>query len=192
MMWARRVRHWRSNPSVDYLLLFKNEGLAAGASLEHLHSQFTALDKAPQAILTMWKRVAKEPTLALPTNELIISTRNQWTTFSPLAPRGAYETWITPAESPTPFIELATDLDLASELAKTIQRVLRATTRAAGASGANLVLQIAPNSMVSQIPSWWLEIAPRSSAMAGFELATNWRINAVSPEQAVKRLKASL
>lgn len=194
-MWAKRVLYWRSQPGMDYLLLFKNEGLAAGASLEHIHSQFTALAKTPDEIAAMWTRLAKEPTQSLSNEELTIKTQNRLTLFSPLAPRAAFETWIASTDPRMPFTELAADtapsIDHAGELAMMIQAILRETTNAARASGANLVLQVAPNSMVNQVPRWWIEVAPRSSAMAGFELATNLRINAVSPQQAVERLKSS-
>ena len=60
-MWARRIAYWRNESSKEYLLLFKNEGLAAGASLEHIHSQFTAMDFLPEDLQTMWTKLSQEP-----------------------------------------------------------------------------------------------------------------------------------
>ncbi len=189
-MWARRIRHWRSLPQCEYLLLFKNEGLAAGASLEHLHSQFTALDRAPEDVSAMWQRIAESPTQKLSCERLTISSTGNFSAFSPRAPRAAFETWIACHDSRKSFEDFADSAAESSELAKTVQSVLRKTTQLAHAGGANLVLQVAPNSVANQVARWWIEIAPRSSAMAGFELATNWRINSVSPQKSVEMLKS--
>ena len=45
-----RLRHLRENPSIAYAQVFKNSGPAAGASLEHAHSQLIATSVVPTQV----------------------------------------------------------------------------------------------------------------------------------------------
>ena len=190
-MWARRIAYWRNESSKEYLLLFKNEGLAAGASLEHIHSQFTAMDFMPDDLQAMWTKLSHDPKANQPTEEQLIAGGSLFQAITPLAPRAAYETWIMPTASCNiPFEALAENDAAAKELSDLLQTFLKLIQSAARTKSYNLVLQIAPNSKATTLgPCWWIEIAPRSASLAGFELATNWRINAVSPEVATETLR---
>lgn len=190
-MWARRVAYWRNESSKEYLLLFKNEGLAAGASLEHIHSQFTAMNFMPNDLQAMWNKLSQDPKANQPKEEQIIAGSSLFQAVTPIAPRAAFETWIMPMASfNTPFEALSENDAAADELSDLLQTFLKLIRSAARTDSYNLVLQIAPNPVASQLGHcWWIEIAPRSASLAGFELATNWRINAVSPELATETLR---
>ncbi len=191
-MWARRVAYWRAERSKEYLLLFKNEGVAAGASLEHIHSQFTAIDIVPDEIHEMWCKLLDDPSAIDPAPEQLISLskNGKFQSKTPQAPRASFESWILPAQYDLSFESLAENTDAADEMSELLKTSLELILSGAKATSFNLVLQIPPNSLAEQIGHrWWIEIAPRTASLAGFELATNWRINAVSPEQATGTLR---
>ena len=110
---------------------------------------------------------------------------------TPVAPRASFETWIMPTASfNTSFEAIAEDRSTADKLSNMLQTFLKLIRISAQTDSYNLVLQVAPNSLASQLGHcWWIEIAPRNASLAGFELATNWRINAVSPELATETLR---
>lgn len=181
--WARRVGHWQANAAFDYTLLFKNEGPAAGASLRHVHSQVLALPQTPQPVAAMWRRLADTAT---------VSPRAVWSeggylVESPTAPRGP-EAWVRSSED-APFARLAEDRTCASRFARLLRRVLVALDL----SAFNLVLQTPPASFGGALAGrWWLEIVPRDSSIAGFELATGLWISSTPPDQAAQRLAERL
>ncbi|MEO0530044.1 MAG: DUF4931 domain-containing protein [Planctomycetota bacterium] len=176
----RRVRHWRTDGRFDYVLMFKNEGRPAGASLEHVHTQIVALPTTPEPVRQMWDRCAAAPRSLEATTSGDVS----WRVQMPPAPRTPFETWIT---SPTgmPVEAVADDTDALIDLAKT----LRATLKVIDAEAFNLVLQVAPLSAPDAVADrFWLEVIPRPSAIAGFELATGAWINERSLAEAREKL----
>lgn len=176
--WARRLEHWRVEPRFDYGLMFKNEGPAAGASMAHAHSQIIAFPEAPPRVAPMWHRLASAA------NKLgghPVEVLDGWLVTSPPAPRGELESWILPDNAGCRFAEAD-----APSLAPVLARVIQAL----GAEAFNLVIQTPPRSAPSSVQSlWWLEVIPRTSSIAGIELATGRWVNSVSPEAAAERLR---
>ena len=81
--------------------------------------------------------------------------------------------------------------DKASRLAAMLQRLIAAVTTVACAPAYNLIFQIPPQSAPEEAANQWrIEIIPRNTIYAGFELATGLGINALSPEAAAERLRA--
>lgn len=186
----RRLLHWRSDGRFDYVLMFKNEGRRAGASLEHVHSQIVALPEAPRQIERMWDHKAKPAGRGseLPGSELPRSGANSiWRVGSPVAPRTPFETWIFPEEN-TSFEESAGDPAALSDLARTLRGLLEVID----ARDFNLVVQVAPLSAPAKVQGqFWLEVVPRDSSIAGFELATGAWINEVSPSDTERVIRQS-
>ncbi|QDT70429.1 galactose-1-phosphate uridylyltransferase [Planctomycetes bacterium MalM25] len=181
--WSRRVGHWSANAAFDYTLLFKNEGPAAGASLRHVHSQVLALPAAPQPVAAMWRRLADGANASPRT----VWSEGGYLVESPAAPRGP-EAWLRSDEG-VPFARLAEDRSAASRFAGLLRRVLVALDL----SAFNLVLQTPPASFGEALAGrWWLEIVPRDSSIAGFELATGLWISSTPPEKAAQRLAERL
>ncbi|HEY6851390.1 MAG TPA: DUF4931 domain-containing protein, partial [Terracidiphilus sp.] len=52
VLWAfrERVRDLRNDPRLRYVMIFRNYGEAAGAHLEHVHSQLIALPVVPKRV----------------------------------------------------------------------------------------------------------------------------------------------
>jgi len=49
-VYIQRVEYMRSNPKVKYVMMFKNHGKVAGASLAHTHTQIISLPVVPKLV----------------------------------------------------------------------------------------------------------------------------------------------
>ncbi len=187
--WARRLVHRRHEGRFDYLLLFKNEGPAAGASMQHVHSQLMALPTAPAQAAAMWDAVRRGD---LPQDESCVVRTAAWELMSPTAPRFAYECWLRPRGGQMPLEALA-EGEGAGELARQLRRIVAAVINLGGCDAYNLIVQVPPVSHASDVGDrWWIEVVPRSAGIAGLELATGLWVNPVGPEEAARRLAEEL
>jgi UDPglucose--hexose-1-phosphate uridylyltransferase len=181
---ARRAEgRWRCG------LLFKNHGLAAGASLSHAHSQFVALPDLPPLVAAEVAACAGAcPFCALIRTELaaevrMVAATRKYVAVAAVAGRFPFETWILPRDHARAF-EDAGDLN---ELAGLLHDVLGRLDCAAGSPAWNLVLHTGP--WTGEEYHWRLEILPRVTGIAGFELGGGMFINPVPPEDAARRLR---
>ena len=103
--------------------------------------------------------------------------------WTPRASRFSYELWLAPQ---------AHEADMRAAdpraVAAALQRALRALGSASGAAALNYWLHTAPSDG-HNICHWHIEIAPRLSAIAGFELGSGITINAVDPAEAAAQLR---
>lgn len=186
-LWARRIE--TLSQGSPFQLFFKNEGAKAGASLSHVHSQLVALGTPPEGWAKLWGgRVDwREGRL-----ERSICESQSLCVFAPAAPRFPGETWIAPPKPGVRFSHIENDRGAAADLAQTLRRLLRAL-RTLGVEDFNLVLmQPDRESRRHTGDDWRLEVVPRTSEIAGFELATGAYINTLPPEQAAERLRLAL
>jgi UDPglucose--hexose-1-phosphate uridylyltransferase len=119
----------------------------------------------------------------------LVSVSPEIAVFCPEASRFPYETWLLPRSHGSHF-EYAPAAVLA-ELADHLARLLSQLQRLVPRVNYNLVLQTAP---LSKDPSpafhWRIEILPRLTGLAGFEIGSGWFINPLEPEQAAQQLRA--
>lgn len=178
-MWFRRIEAWRSEASIERVVWFKNEGPAAGASLAHVHSQLVALRDCP---------VGASPPVRFPSapieDDRLVWQDDRWRVVAAPGPRFACEAWLIPVPKEIEISSIATDASLAASLAEVLRRLIGAAMAATNGSAFNLTLPIGESP-----DAWRIELTPRVSQIAGFELSTGLWINAVSPEQAAKRLR---
>ncbi|MEN0110764.1 MAG: DUF4931 domain-containing protein [Planctomycetota bacterium] len=187
----RRLAHWRSQGETRHTILFKNEGRAAGASLEHVHSQLVALPRTPPAIAAMWDRVLGEP--REPTPERFVTELDGWRIDTPAAPRVAWESSVRPAGAGATIEALANDRKACGSLGRTLRRLVAAATSRADATAYNWVLQAPPTDADPRLADrWWIELTPRRAVVAGFELGTGLWINTVDPRAAAAGLREEL
>ncbi|NLG65814.1 MAG: hypothetical protein GX537_09450, partial [Actinobacteria bacterium] len=104
----------------------------------------------------------------------------------PLAPRWPFETWLAPSSHEADF--RAAD---PAHVAAALQRLLVAADRATGTAPRNFWLHTVPAGAHGAF-HWHIEVAPRTSTAAGFELSTGMTIVDVRPEEAARRLRAAL
>lgn len=204
-MYRERMLVHRADPRLRYVQIFKNVGEAAGASIEHLHSQLMGLEFVPQAIVDELKgcRNFHEQTgrclfcglveRELMTGERIVASTNDFVALCPYASRFPYEVWLLPRRHDARF-EAAGD-ELLREAASSLSGVLRGIEKLLVASGLasvgyNYVLHSSPfDSMEPDYYHWHIEILPRAVKQAGFEWGTGVHINPVAPEEAAAVLR---
>ena len=176
--------------------IFKNSGPLAGASLEHLHSQLVGLDLVPEALA---RELAGAAAAADAFAALVAAARREGrvvrehgdlVALVPSAPRQPLETWILPAE-PEAFYH-ATSPARAAALADLTRWFVGRLADLAPAADYNWWLHQLPfqghEALVGRW-HWHLEIVPRITPLAGFELATGCHITVMTPVEAARRLR---
>jgi UDPglucose--hexose-1-phosphate uridylyltransferase len=195
-MYGRRLRAHAAGGAAAALVIM-NQGAGAGASLDHSHSQVFALPMVPPAL------VAEQANFALylqkhgrcllcdiierqrsePSHLVLGGDVVAWT---PQASRWPFETWLAPAAHAGRFEGAVTP-----DLAQALKRVLSALAKVTAGAPLNFWLHTAP--FADQEPfHWHLEIAPRTTTIAGFELASGMAIDIVDPSEAAAQLRAAL
>ena len=189
-------------------MVFKNSGPAAGASLDHVHSQLVALDFVPPVILAKlacggdpFAGILREAEI----ERRVVAATADLVALVPPAPRQPLETWILPRQ-PGPWFHAAGP-EVAAGLADLIREVVARIERAAPGAEFNWWLHQAPFSPRSEragtmprgcawagdVPAGWrwhVEIVPRISPLAGFELGIGCHIAVMSPKESAQRLRA--
>jgi UDPglucose--hexose-1-phosphate uridylyltransferase len=200
-MYRERYQVLRGSPGVESIVIFKNQGLSAGSSLEHSHSQITAAPVLSSQVCMrlqearrfheleggcLYCTVMREELLA---QERLIETGAAFVAFMPYAALSPYHTWIFPLKHESSFDEIG-DADL-EELAGMLSRLLRRLKAAAGDPDYNITIRSAP---VGEVPSgcfhWYLSIVSRISQLAGFELGSGTYINSMRPERCAELLRS--
>lgn len=203
VLWSYRDRclDLQRDHRFKYILIFKNHGEAAGASVEHSHSQLIATPIIP-------KRVAEELLGAkkyqdykercifcdiirqeILDQKRIVSETDSFIAFEPYASRFPFETWLMPKAHITNYID--TEIDMHEEMAGILQDVLMRLKTGLADPAYNYILHTAPvGNEYREFYHWHIEIIPKLTRVAGFEWGTGFYINPTRPEDAAKFLKA--
>ena len=121
----------------------------------------------------------------------MIERNERFTTIAPAASRSPYHVRIVPARHSPDFGDSSDD-ELES-LSGSIQRAMAAIRRLQPAASCNLLFEIAPLRGASRpLFHWSLEIVPRLTVLAGFEIATGIWINVIPPADAARELRTAL
>jgi UDPglucose--hexose-1-phosphate uridylyltransferase len=202
VLWAfrDRVLDLKQDRRFRYILIFKNHGLAAGASLEHPHSQLIALPVVPRQVndevngarqhYAMKERCVFCDIIRQEQESRVrvVSENADFIAVSPYAPRFAFETWLLPKRHGAHFEEAARHEyeSLARMLKDTLQRMNRALL----SPSFNLVVHSAPfQEGLAELYHWHLEIMPHLTKVAGFEWGSGFYINPTAPEEAAQVLR---
>lgn len=183
-------------PGIAWATVFKNSGPAAGASLEHLHSQLIGLDFVPP-VMAVELAAASQPGHSFAAvieqaaaNGCVVAEAGDVVAIIPPAPRQPFETWILP-RAPEPLFS-ATSPERVAAVAILTQHVVTRLDAAVPGANYNWWLHQAPFGERAAALSHWhwhVEILPRLAPFAGFELGTGCHITTLSPEESARRLK---
>jgi UDPglucose--hexose-1-phosphate uridylyltransferase len=187
-----RYSYYRRMEGVRYISLFKNRGLAAGASLHHSHSQVVAIPLLPP-ILKREMSAISSASFCLYCNvvnreeasERFIAGNDSWILIAPFFSQAPYETWIL-SRGHVSNMEDLTDKQM-SDLGEILRTALAALS--------DLLDNPPYNFMFYQLESDYhfnLRIQPAISKIAGFEKGTGVYINSVPPEQAASELRGAI
>ena len=197
-----RLKALRQVEGLQYVQIFKNVGPAAGASMEHAHSQLIALNRVPEAIeqeigcfceaqekygKPLLEKIIQDEVAA---GHRIVAETERYVAFCPWASRFAYEVCLAPRKQQTSFEDVK-DAEL-GEIAGIVRDVIGRIERALGVPAYNFFLHTQPfDSPRCDHYHWHIEIFPRVTKTAGFEWSTGCFINPVPPEAAAETLRAA-
>jgi len=199
-VYRARLVDLQRDPRLVYPCIFKNQGAAAGASLAHSHSQIIVTPLVPpgvQAELSHARRFHQQAGRCIvcqmledeiqSKNRVVLETAN-FVLFCPFASRFPFESWIVPRRHSSHF-ETISLADLA-ELANVLRVALRRMEFALDDPAFNSVFHTAPfGQQELAYDHWRIEILPRITGIAGFELGTGMFINPMLPEKAAEILR---
>jgi len=182
-----------------YILIFKNYGRSAGASLEHPHSQLIALPIVPKRVQEEIDGAAKYYDYKercvfcdiireeLTDKDRIIYNGDKFVAFCPYVSRFAYEVWILPKKHMSDFAGM--ERDCVSCFAKALRNSLAMIKGLLNDPSYNFIIHTSPiNGHDRADYHWHVEIMPKLSKVAGFEWGSGFYINPVPPEIAAKNL----
>ena len=196
-----RLAYWKRDPRMAYAQVFKNVGQAAGASLEHAHSQLLVIPRVPNVIaaelsgaIDYFRRCGCCPFCDMIREELsagerIVEETVHHVSFAPYAARLPFETWILPKCHASHYEE--TPREHLEDLAGIVRSVIRRLEAAVGRCAYNYALHTTPFDETTALAHyhWHIEIVPAMVKTAGFELGTGWFINPIAPETAAKMMR---
>lgn len=198
--WRSRLLDLRGDTRLKYILIFKNKGRTAGASLFHAHSQLLATPLVPAEVaaeIAGARRYHAQKgscvycdtiTQELARDERVVLESQRFVALSPFAARFPFETWILPRQHQHDFAMI--DEDDVRDLARVLREILKRLQVAVCDMPYNLVLHTAPvNTEPEVIYHWHLEVLPRLTIVAGFEFGTGYYINPTPPEMAARALR---
>jgi UDPglucose--hexose-1-phosphate uridylyltransferase len=194
--WRARMRAVGADASYTHLIV--NEGPLAGASLEHTHAQLYGLRFVPAEIARERERTAAYhqrtmgshllgdvATEEVRRRERLVAIDDEALLICPWASRGPFELRIVPRR-PSPAFE-----GEGQGGAAMLATALRAL---AGVFGSvpqfNLWIRTAPSGIDEFC--WHVDLIPRLTIRAGFELGTGVDINTYAPERAANDLRDAL
>lgn len=195
--YSERTKKISKNENLEYLLIFKNSGGRAGASLRHSHSQIFATSFIPPHLFDKSQKV-QEYKLKNGTCvycDVIAKERKSprfiWEdkhaiAFCPYASIHNYEVWILPKRH-LDNVSLLNDTEKKS-FAKVLKYILHK---------ADHDLQLPYNYYFHQVINdedqhLYMKITPRGSVWAGVEIGSGIVINPVAPEDAAKFYKEKI
>jgi UDPglucose--hexose-1-phosphate uridylyltransferase len=201
--YRERLLDLQQDRRLRYILLFKNQGATAGATLEHAHSQLIALPVVPDFVREEIEGArrhfeAKERCVfcdivhqELASGVRVLQENADIVALSPYAPRFPFEAWLLPRRHASRF-EHAPGHEHES-LARMLKSILTRMDRALESPAYNLIVHTSPfndANHATDVYHWHVEILPKLARTAGFEWGTGFYINPTSPEEATRVLRA--
>jgi UDPglucose--hexose-1-phosphate uridylyltransferase len=195
-----RILDLKRDMRFRYVMVFKNQGAAAGAALDHAHSQLIALPTVPKTVSdemhgarSYWRykeRCVFCDIVRQETREAarLVYENAEMIVVEPYAARFPFETWILPRRHRAAFETCHRgELDALADALRTTLGLLR---RALDDPPYNYMLHSAPF-REEESPSyhWHVEIMPTLAKVAGFEWGSGFHINPTPPEEAARFLR---
>jgi UDPglucose--hexose-1-phosphate uridylyltransferase len=205
VLWAFRDRilDLKKDRRFKYILIFKNHGEAAGASLEHTHSQLIALPVVPKRVreevdnakeyynfkercifCDIIRQEAEDSVRMIAENQSFIA-------LAPYAPRFPFEMWIVPKVHQSAFEE--SQKYEFEQLAVILKDMLTRLDKVLDSPAYNFVIHTSPiPEAANDYYHWHFEIMPKLTKVAGFEWGTGFYINPTPPEESAKFLREAM
>jgi UDPglucose--hexose-1-phosphate uridylyltransferase len=196
-----RFRELSKKPYVQYVSIFRNHGLEAGASLSHAHSQIITTPFIPitvkeemAASQKFWEQSKRCVFCHIIKKERrgprFILENPKFTVFAPYASVNPMEFWIFPRKHQTSLLDMS-QADVKT-FAETLKTCLNGLKTLVNDPPYNYGFHLAINKDAGDYYHWHLEVYPRLTIWAGFEKGTGVYINTMTPETAAESLRKTL
>jgi len=200
--YRQRYESLTEDPTIKVILIFKNHGQSAGTSLKHSHSQLVATPVVPNDIeqkyevansyyddtgKCLYSELVREE---MKVKERVVLQTDRFLVFHPYASRFPFETWIAPREQEPAFGNVS-DAGL-EDLAQVLKSTLWGLYTALDNPDYNYVVHSGPVEKGQTGPYlWYIQIIPRLTKIAGFELGSGTAINTTLPEETAEFMRRS-
>ena len=193
----KRVLDIYENESIKYIQVFKNSGMASGASIPHSHWQILGMDYLPKRQLKIWenynnyylKNLISYNDYIYSLKDLIIYENNHSFIYAPEVSIFSYITRITTKKNNLRFENMNSD-ELYS-LGDSLKKLLNGLRKIHGDFSFNICFQIYPK-LDFENYGFYMEIIPRLGNFAGFEMSTDCYINHIPAKLSAKKLKETI
>ncbi len=197
----QRMRTLAQDSRIAFVQVFRNHGASAGTSLVHPHSQLIATPIVPTNIreeIEEARRFYDDRVTCvycylmereMESGERVVLTTDRYIVLAPFASRFPFELMILPRRHSASFVAEARAEDVTA-LADVLRRTLLLLYRAANNPDYNAVLHTAPlRDSCMDYYHWHIEIVPRLTTPAGFELGSGIYITTAIPEETASYLR---
>ena len=206
-IYRERIEDLYHDVRLKYVLVFKNWGEEAGATITHSHSQLIATSIIPSNLKKLLNRslqyykthrscifcdILKEE---LNSGERIVYENQYFVARTAFASAFPFEINIFPKIHNYNFITISEEE--ISSFANVLKVVLKKLKQVTNNPPYNYVIYTAPNLIpkdgfwqtIDKDFHWHVDLIPRLTKLAGFEWGTGFFINPVSPEEAAQYLR---
>jgi UDPglucose--hexose-1-phosphate uridylyltransferase len=199
--YVERLRELSAKPYVQYVSIFRNHGVEAGASLSHAHSQIIATPFIPRTVkeemdagkkyfmkrkrcvfCDIMEKERKGPRFILDNSKFAV--------FAPYASVNPMEFWIFPRKHETSLLEMSQSE--VKTFAETLKACLSGLKTLVNDPPYNYGFHLAIHKEACDYYHWHLEVYPKLAIWAGFEKSTGMYINTMMPEKAAESLRATV
>jgi UDPglucose--hexose-1-phosphate uridylyltransferase len=201
-MSCKRAQDLTKDKRFKYIMIFKNYGPAAGASLEHPHTQIVALPMIPKNVMEEIKGSQnyfeyRERCIfcdiirqEIQEKERVVMENKYFICFCPFVSRFPFEIWIIPKIHNGYYCHISSQEipDLAAILKNTIFKLKKVFPNLAY----NFIIHTSPaNADAGGFDGyhWHIELMPKLTRVAGFEWGSGFYIVPTPPELAAQYLK---
>jgi len=195
-----RMLDLKNDKRFRYVLIFKNHGDAAGASLEHTHSQLIALPIVPKRVreeVDNARRYYGEKERCIFCDMIrqereegarVISETPEFIVLAPYAPRFPFEVWMLPKQHSSSFEN--NQSPVFKSLAKPLKDCLMRQEAVLNNPAYNLMIHTSPiGEEANPHYHWHIEIIPKLTKVAGFEWGSGFYICPTPPEESARFLR---
>jgi UDPglucose--hexose-1-phosphate uridylyltransferase len=185
---------------LKYICIFRNHGERAGTSIIHPHSQIIATPIVPEQIRTEVEEARRYyddrlrcaycdvARRELEEGKRIIMETEHYVVFAPFASRMPFEVWVVPKTHSPSFDFISREEE--KDLALVLENLFRAFYEGLNDPHYNFLIHSAPlRDSCEDYYHWHIEVLPRITVQAGFELGTGIYINTTFPEDAAEYLR---
>jgi UDPglucose--hexose-1-phosphate uridylyltransferase len=205
-----RLSDLKRDSRFRYIIIFKNHGTEAGASLFHSHSQIIAIPVTPSLVAVELASnreyfLNKERCMMcdiihqeIEDGERIVINEEYFVAFTPFASSFPFELRIAPKIHSHDFSLV--DEDHLQHFASVVKELLMRLRKVLNDPPYNFILHSSPPvnprpgkseywTSIADDYHWHLDLIPRMTYIAGFEWGTGFQINPTSPEDAARFLR---